>query len=278
MSSNAPNFQGRDFWDGAINMTAASQGLHSVSNITSPYSSCPLELTVFVPCYNDEKNIIQTLTTIAEAMDVVGNSYEILVIDDGSKDRSVELVRGFMAQYENLHIVMRINKNSKGLAQNYFDGAFMGCGTYYRLVYGSNSEPVETMVDIFRSIGDADIIVPYYITRLKKEQFHSFWGRVFNSMINTITGNRINCYTAQHMHLRYNVMRWHSDVLGQAFQMDLLCQLLSLDFTYKQVPCRAISSHSNHNSSGFKKTLSFTHALINIIFRRFARLAYNKHR
>lgn len=271
-------FLGRDFWGGAINMSTASQAIHSVNNITSPYSACPLEITIFVPCLNDENTILPTLETIVEAMDVVGKSFEILVIDDGSKDRTVEFVRGFMAQYEHLHIVMRINKHSKGLAQNYFDGAFMGCGTYYRLVHGNNSEPVETMVDIFKSIGDADIVVPYYVTRLKKDQFHSFWGRFFNSFINTITGNRINCYTAQHLHLRYNVMRWHSDVLGQAFQMDLLCQLLALDFTCKQVPCRAVSTKNNNDDSAFKNLLSFTHAVINIIFRRFARLAYTKHR
>ncbi len=278
MSSATAGNSGRDFWGGAITMTPAAQSLHTIANITSPYSACPLNITLFVPCYNDEKTIVATLQNIVEAMGVVDKSFEILVIDDGSKDRSVDMVRGFMAQYEDLHIVMRINKHTKGLAQNYFDGAFMGCGTYYRLVYGNNSEPVETMVDIFRSIGDADIIVPYYVTRLKKDQFHSFSARLFNSLVNLITGNRINCYTAQHVHLRYNVMRWHSDVLGSAFQMDLLCQLLSLDFTCKQVPCRAVPAANNYNKSGLRKTLSFTHALVNIIFRKFARIAYTRYR
>src|SRR4051812_32042215 len=125
MTPGGTSFQGRDFWDGAINMTPAAQTLHSVPNITSPYSACPLDLTIFVSCCNEENTIIPTLDTIVEAMGVVGNSFEILVIDDGSQDRSVELIRGFMAQYEQMNIVMRINKRRKGLAQNYADGAFM---------------------------------------------------------------------------------------------------------------------------------------------------------
>ena len=266
------DFQGRDFWEGAISMTPAAQSLHSIANINSPYSACPLQITVFISCYNNATTILPTLEMVAEAMEVTGKSFEILVIDDGSHDLSAELVRGFMASHEELNIVMRINKQSKGLAQNYIDAAFMGCGTYYRQVAGDNSEPVETMVDIFKSIGDADIIIPYYLSRLKQGRFQSTSARIFTTFINIISGNRINSYTTPHVHLRYNVMRWHSDVLGQAFQMDLLCRLLALDFTYKQVPCRAVSTHIQQN--GIKKTLSFLHAVLNIIVRRLARLVY----
>jgi len=266
----ANSFLGRDFWDGAITMTPAAQGLHSLSDITSPFARSPLDLTVFVSCFNEEDSIIQTLETVKEAMEVTGNSFEILVIDDGSKDRSAELVRGFMAQYFQLNIVMRINKRNKGLAQNYFDGAFMGCGKYYRLVCGNNSEPVETMVDIFRAIGDADIIVPYYISRLRQDKWQLFYSRIADGIINMISGNRINCYMATHVHLRYNVMRWHSDIRGYAFQMDLLCQLLALGFTCKQVPCRAVLTNDSRNR-GLKKSFSFIHALLNIMLRRVSR-------
>jgi len=244
-----------------------------------PFGGQRPKLSVVAPCYNEEACLDVLYRRVSEAArQVAGDSYEVVLIDDGSRDRSVELVRGFMARHEALHVVMRINRQGKGLAQNYFDGAFMGCGTYYRLVYGSNSEPVETMVDIFRSIGDADIVVPYYLDRLKRDEYLSFGGKLFNGFINLITGNRITCYTAQHMHLRYNVMRWHSDVLGQAFQLDLLCQLLALDFTCKQVPCRAVSTPNHYDSTGFRKFLSYAHAVLNIVFRRIARFMYARHR
>ena len=275
MTSNHTHFLGRDFWDGSISMTTTSGQLHSVPNITSPYSACPLDITIFISCYNNANTIIQTLEMTIEAMEVTGNSFEILVIDDGSQDGSGELVRNFMAENEQLHLVLRINKHRKGLAQNYFDGAFMGCGTYYRMVQGDNSEPVGTMVDIFKSIGDADIIVPYYLSRLKEGRFQSLSERLFTTFINIISGNHISCYTAPHVHLRYNVMRWHSDVLGAAFQMDLLCQLLAMDFTCKQVPCRAVSAQRKERR--IKSILSYIHATLNIILRRLARLTYAKH-
>lgn len=262
--------EGRDFWDGAVSMTKAARKLHAAADITSPYAAARLDITVFVPCHDAEAGIVQTLETVVEAMGVVGNSYEILVIDDASKDRSVELVRGFMAAHEGLNIVMRTNKTCKGLACNYVDGAFMGCGSYYRMVDGEAAEPVETIVDIFRAIGDADIIVPYYISRLGQGRLRPLSSRLFTGLVNRVSGNRINCYTGAQVHLRYNVMRWHSDILGAAFSMDLLCRLLAQGFTYKQVPCRADMRHGV--GGGMRNALSFAHALLNIALRRVARL------
>ncbi len=275
MSAATINTEGREFWEGAVSMTNTAQSLHSVAHIATPYSANPLDITIFVSCYNEQDTIVPTLEAVVEAMDVVGNSYEILVIDDASKDHSAEQVRNFMAMHDDLNIIMRVNKTRKGLAQNYYDGAFIGCGTYYRLVRGKNFEPVETSVDVFRAIGDADIIVPYYIARLRQGALMTFGGRFFNGLVNIVSGNRINCYTSTHVHLRYNVMRWHSDVLGRAFQMDLLCQLLAREFTCKQVPCRAVNLNAKIKRNGIVSGLSFAHAVLNIFLRRIARLVYS---
>ena len=52
-----------------------------------------ITLSIFVPCFNEEKNIIKTLDNINEAVQNI--NYEILIADDGSKDRTVEFVEEF---------------------------------------------------------------------------------------------------------------------------------------------------------------------------------------
>jgi len=231
---------GRDYWDARIAMTPACAQFHSASEITSPYEGGPLALTLMVTCYNEEATIAATLDTIREAMEVAGHSYEILVIDDASTDASVEKIRAYMAAHPTLAILLRINRENKGLTQNYYDGAFIGRGQYYRLILGDNSEPVETMADVLRTVGEADIIVPYFLSRLKTGSPLSWTSVCYNWCLNAITGNRIHDYTGLHVHLRYNVMRFHSGLRGFSFQADLLCRLLELGFTCKQVPCRAV--------------------------------------
>jgi hypothetical protein len=262
---------GRNFWNMAVSMTMAAQKMHSVPSIIAPYASNPLELSVVISSADQEDTIIDTLDTVVEAMEVVRKTYEILVFDDHSMDRTAELVRTYIEQHPDLNIVLCINKVSKGTVQNYLDGAFIGCGEYYRMVYGDNSESVETMADVFKAVGEADIIIPYYISMHKKGLWKSFTSGSYTWCINMLSGNRISHYDAAPIHLRYNVMRWHSAACGTAFQIDLVCRLLQLGFTYKQVPCRDVPYRpSDGRMAGLKHGASVAHVLFGLMGRKIA--------
>jgi glycosyltransferase involved in cell wall biosynthesis len=49
-----------------------------------------LDLSIVVPLYNEEGNVIELHKKIREALEKLGKSYEIIFIDDGSKDKTVE--------------------------------------------------------------------------------------------------------------------------------------------------------------------------------------------
>lgn len=258
---------GRDFWEGVISMTPAAQKHHTPAAITLPYESSHFAITFFVYCYNSDSTILDTLHTLVEAMEVVQKTYEIVLIDDGSQDHSSDLVKGFMGEFPRISIVFRANKERKGLAQNYIDAAFIGCGKYFRLIYGDNSESVETMVDVLKAIGDADIVVPYYVTMYRKTWVETYIRGFGTWVINMVSGNHINHYAAAHVHLRYNVMRWQANTQGCAFQTDLLCRLLEQGFTLKQVPCRAVP-HRMKEGYCWGRFWSVVHVLIDVVFRR----------
>ena len=57
--------------------------------------AAPWQLTVLLPAYNEEKAIQQVLGEIVEALSDESIRYEILVVDDGSTDRTAELVDQF---------------------------------------------------------------------------------------------------------------------------------------------------------------------------------------
>lgn len=47
-----------------------------------------IDLTLFVACYNEAENIVATLDAVVAACREVGCTYEIVIIDDASRDRS----------------------------------------------------------------------------------------------------------------------------------------------------------------------------------------------
>lgn len=268
---------GGRLWAADVAMTSAAQRIHDAAAVVYPYNDCALDLTVFVSCYNEADYIVDTLDTVCAAAKEVGLTFEIIVIDDGSRDDSRERVRAYIASHPDEYILLRANRSNKGLAQNYVDAAFLGKGKYYRLVCGDNAEPKESLVAVLRTIGDADCIVPYYASMEGRSLWRRFLSRAYTFIVNSITGNRIHYYNGLAVHLRHNVMRWHPNTRGFGFQADILCLLLDLGFTYKEVPiASAEKRRGRSNALTFRNWLSVAHTISEIAIRRISSLAYRR--
>ena len=74
-----------------------------------------MKLIVQIPCYNEEATLPQTVADIPREIEGV-DEVEILIIDDGSTDRTVDVARDIGVD----HIVC--HKNTKGLAQAFRTG------------------------------------------------------------------------------------------------------------------------------------------------------------
>jgi glycosyltransferase involved in cell wall biosynthesis len=53
-----------------------------------------LHLSVIIPAYNEEKRIEKTLLSVDGHLSKQSYDYEILVVNDGSKDKTAEIVNG----------------------------------------------------------------------------------------------------------------------------------------------------------------------------------------
>jgi glycosyltransferase involved in cell wall biosynthesis len=260
-------------------MTPAAERLHKADEAAAPGQRAPLDLTVFISCYNEEEYIIPTIQSVRDALNEIGTiSFEIIVVDDCSKDRSSALVAGYIAAHPDERVLLRTNHVNRGLAQNYLDAAFMGKGKYYRLVCGDNAEPQATMVAVFRELGSVDMIIPYYVSSEGKGLYRRFLSNTYTELVNLISGLRLNYYNGLAVHLRPNVMRWHSNTRGFGFQAEIICLLLDQGFSFKEVPVKTIERRASGSSNAltFKNMLSVAHTLVDLGFRRLANWVYRQ--
>jgi glycosyltransferase involved in cell wall biosynthesis len=236
-----------------------------------------VDITIFVSCYNEEDLITDTLQHVSEALRAANQTYEIIVVDDVSRDGSAERVRKYISDHPEEPISLVVNKINRGLANNYVEAAFMGKGKYYRLCCGDDSEPVEAMTRLFRQVGRADIIVAYQDQDLVegKGANRRLISKTFTFLVNLISGYSLKYYNGSSIHLRYNVMRWHPSSYGFGFQADILTRLLDEGASYIQVQ----SSGNDRKGSGssalnMRNFLSVGHTLLELSIRRLRRALY----
>lgn len=258
-----------------VTVSEATAISRSPDSILDPATDGEIDLTAYVSCYNEAPFVVQTLSDICEALRGSGLSYEILVIDDGSRDGSIELVRKFISEHPDERMILRCNLKNAGLAQNYIDGAFLGTGRYYKLFCGDNTEPVESIVQICKVIGTADMVIPSYLSVEGKNAFRQALSRTYTGLINLVSGNRLRYYNGLAVHRRKNVMRWHPNTKGFGFQADIICMLLDTGATYKEISVPAVNRTESRALTG-KNILSVGHTLLDIAIRRVAKAVYGK--
>jgi len=227
------------------------------------------DLTVMIPCYNEEGNIIETLDILIPVLRRTPYSWEIIVIDDASRDKSGELVQGYINKHPDCCITLRVRKDNAGLAQNYVDGAFLARGKYYKLVCADNAEPKETLEKIFGSLGKADLIIPYHIEVKGRSFFRYLLSKTFTLMVNAISGYKIRYYNGCALCLTYNIMRWHSSYNGFCFQADLITRSIEEGAGYLEIP--VISQERKTGVSKALKLMNFfstAHFFMDLIIRR----------
>jgi len=115
------------------------------------------KLFIQIPCYNEEKTLPLVLRTIPKKINGI-NSIDILIIDDGSKDKTVEVAKSYGIK----HIVR--HKQNMGLARSFHDGVNYALAHGADIVVntdGDNQYPQERIGDLVQPIleNKAEIVI-----------------------------------------------------------------------------------------------------------------------
>lgn len=72
-------------------------------------------LSVVIPCYNEEQNIrLGSLDKLAHYMEKQKYSWEVLIVDDGSNDKSRELIKKLIKQNDNFRLIENTHQGKAG--------------------------------------------------------------------------------------------------------------------------------------------------------------------
>ena len=229
-----------------------------------------MDLTIFIPCYNEAGAIRLVLAELADCLRPTGIRYEIIVIDDRSSDDSPAIVRRFAADHPQVAVRLVIGEANRGISHNYTNAAFLGTGEFFCRFGGHFQDRRDAILPLVEHLGEADMIIGY-LAHDRRTLFRRTLSRLFTGLVNLVSGYRIHYYLGVAIFRRSHVLRWHS-YRHQAFQADMITRILDEGHSYLQVPIGAHQRPSGRSRAiTLKNFLSVTFCLFDMLGRRILR-------
>ena len=148
-------------------------------------------LSIVIPAYNEERRLVATLATIAAYLDAGRIDAEILVVDDGSKDRTAELAASSLAGRRGR--VLR-NGENRGKGYSVRHGAIEARGRFVLVCDADLSTPIEEHARLARTMRDkdGDVVIgsralPDSNVLVRQSWLRQTMGKSFNRIIRVLT-------------------------------------------------------------------------------------------
>lgn len=143
--------------------------------------------SVVIPAYNEAERLPAYLREVVAFFAGRGEPYEIIVVDDGSRDATAERVRELQAVHDRVRLIVLPKNFGKGYAVRV--GMVNACGAFRLFADADGATPIvevkrllpllQTGADV--AIGSRVLVDPEVSVRAKR---HRVWaGRVFNWLV-----------------------------------------------------------------------------------------------
>ncbi len=210
-------------------------------------------LSIIIPVYNEAKRINKTLLSINEYLKTKDYSYEIIVVNDGSKDETIQIVKSLMPSIKNL--ILLDNKKNCGKGYAVKQGMLSSQGKYRVFTDADNSTSIdhfEKMLPWFEKGYDV-VIGSRRISGARIAIHQPFWkeflGRIGNLIIRLVAIKGIKdtqcgfkgftAKSAEDIFKRLTINRW-------GFDIEVLAIAKALGYKIKEIPVYWINDPMTH--------------------------------
>jgi glycosyltransferase involved in cell wall biosynthesis len=191
-------------------------------------------ISLFIPCHNEGENIEEIVTSALPVLQSVTKDFEIIVIDDGSDDKTAEIAEGLGRQCERIRLVRHCT--NRGYAEAIKSGIRASTKELIAFIDGDGQLDVRELRSLVEPIDLFDMVIGYRIKRSDNllRKANSF---VFNSLVRLIFGLKVrdvNCALKLFRRCVFNAFELRST--GAFINAEILIRSVACKFSLKEIP------------------------------------------
>ena len=143
--------------------------------------------SIVIPAFNESARIPATLRAVVDCIRERGWSAEVVVVDDGSRDNTAEVVRAFAATAPEVRLLQNPGNRGKGFSVR--SGLLQSFGEVVMFTDADLSSPIEEAEGLFAAIAaGADIAIgSRWLERGRQTHRQPLYRQVFGRCFNAVT-------------------------------------------------------------------------------------------
>ena len=108
------------------------------------------DLSIVIPFFNEEKNVKNVVDSLVRNIEILGINYEIVLVDNGSKDDTLNIINKLIKENKNLKKVRLVG--NEGYGHGILSGLKTAKGKYVGFIDGDGQFGNENVVEAYRKI------------------------------------------------------------------------------------------------------------------------------
>lgn len=198
-------------------------------------------LSIVIPAHNEENRLPRTLEQVFAFLETQDYSAEVLVVENGSSDRTLEIARGFAERHPQLRVLQN-DQRGKGLAVR--RGMLEARGAYRFICDADLSMPIEEVVKFIPpTLSDFEVAIGSReapgAVRYNEPAYRHWGGRGINLVIRLLilpglqdTQCGFKCFTAEASERLFKLQT----LPGWSFDIELLYLARRAGLRIREIP------------------------------------------
>ncbi len=207
-----------------------------------------VHLSVIIPAYNEEKRIRDTVMDVSRYLSKQDYTFEIIVINDGSKDKTAEICRELELTIYNFKFIDNEKNQGKGAAVR--QGMLSASGKYRIYLDGDNAISIDHLEKFWSYIKEGyDVVIgsielPGAVVEEEYSLYRKVLGKLSKYLIRLMTIWKIHdtqrafklfpAEVAEKVFSRQTIKRW-------GFDIEILVIAKKLDYKIKELPVKWVN-------------------------------------
>ena len=190
-------------------------------------------ITVLVPALDEEKSLAPTVKRLIDALTITIEEFEIVIIDDGSSDKTRVVAEQLAADYPFVRVIA--NPRTMGLGFSYTRGYQEAKKEFFVYIPADNTWPYRSFVELFGQLGRADIITSYALNPEVRPFGRRVISRFYTLVLNALFARQLRYFNGLTIYPVSFLRRGPLTTFGFGFQAEVLLKALYSGLSYIEV-------------------------------------------